>query len=83
MPWTRGTRLGTLAGAGALALATVLAVGTTAEARGGCGPGFHPNIYGVCRPNFGPRLGFYGPRRFYGPRFYGPRPYFRRGWRRF
>ncbi|MFE1603132.1 GCG_CRPN prefix-to-repeats domain-containing protein [Methylobacterium sp. ID0610] len=36
-------------------------------AAGGCGPGFHPNRWGACRPNWGPRPA-YGPRRFYGPR---------------
>ena len=53
---------------------------------GGCGPGFHPNPWGVCRPNWGPRPYWrrpvYGPYAYYGrPRpyyggFYGPRPFF-------
>ncbi|MCE4222432.1 hypothetical protein HCU64_01595 [Methylobacterium sp. C25] len=55
---------------------------------GGCGPGFHPNPWGVCRPNFyGPRpfygrpvyrpYGYYRPRPYYRPYgFYGPRPFF-------
>ncbi|APT29663.1 hypothetical protein MCBMB27_00372 [Methylobacterium phyllosphaerae] len=36
--------------------AGVLMAGSSAEARDGCGPGFHRNIYGWCRPNLG-----YGP----------------------
>ena len=53
---------------------------------GGCGPGFHPNPWGVCRPNWGPRPYWrrpvYGPYAYYGrPRpyyggYYGPRPFF-------
>ena len=37
---------------------------------GGCGPGFHPNPWGVCRPNWGPRP------------YWGAGPYYRRpvGW---
>ncbi|MGU3363015.1 GCG_CRPN prefix-to-repeats domain-containing protein [Methylobacterium sp. M6A4_1b] len=40
---------------------------------GGCGPGFHPNPWGRCRPNdrgygYG---GYGGPRRFYEGRAYG------------
>ncbi|GEP11672.1 GCG_CRPN prefix-to-repeats domain-containing protein [Methylobacterium gnaphalii] len=38
---------------------------------GGCGPGFHPNPWGVCRPNF------YGPRPFYGRPIYRPYAYYR------
>jgi hypothetical protein len=74
-------------------LAAVLAGGLglagTAEAAGGCGPGFHPNPWGICRPNYGPRPYWRGPRYVYGgygyarPRpydrpygFYGPRPYY-------
>lgn len=39
---------------------------------GGCGPGFHPNPWGLCRPNvYGPRYGYYGPRPFYRPSGYG------------
>lgn len=61
------------------ATAAVLAVGLltaaagTAEARQGCGPGFHRGYYGVCHPN----LGFYGPgwHRWHHPwgwhRYYG------------
>ena len=54
---------------------------------GGCGPGFHPNPWSLCRPNgYGPRpfygrpidrpYGYYRPRPFYRPYgFYGPRPF--------
>lgn len=51
-----------------------------------CGPGFHLNPWGVCRPNWGPRrywggpvyrpYGYYRPRPFYRPYGYGPRPFF-------
>jgi hypothetical protein len=39
--------------------AAVLVAGTIAgvggaSAAGGCGPGWHPNPYGECRPNRGP-----------------------------
>ena len=61
-------------------LAAILAGGLgfmgTAEAAGGCGPGFHPNPWGICRPNYGPRPYWRGPRYVYGG--YGdagPRPY--------
>lgn len=56
---------------------------------GGCGPGWHPNPWGECRPNgYGPRrfyggpgygggYGYYRPRPVYRPYgFYGPRPFF-------
>jgi hypothetical protein len=43
----------------------------------GCGPGFHRNFRGFCRPNFGPRFGvggpFGGPHCFVRDTFYGPR----------
>jgi hypothetical protein len=37
----------------------------------GCGPGFHANPWGRCRPNdrgygYGPPRGYYGPPRGYG-----------------
>ncbi|KQP40972.1 hypothetical protein ASF49_19480 [Methylobacterium sp. Leaf104] len=61
-------------------LAAPLATAGTAEARDGCGLGFHRGLYGYCRPNLGPRV-VYAPYvvrpAFYGPRFYGPR---RIGW---
>jgi hypothetical protein len=55
---------------------------------GGCGPGFHPNPWGICRPNlYGPRpywgrpvyggpYGYYRPRPVYRPYGYGPRPFY-------
>jgi len=69
-----------LLGAAVLALGTLAATGSSAEALDGCGPGFHRDFYGFCRPNlYGPR--FYGP-VYYRPAFYGPlwrRPW---GWHR-
>jgi hypothetical protein len=41
--------------AAALVAATVAGVGS-ASAAGGCGPGWHPNPYGECRPNRGPAV---------------------------
>jgi hypothetical protein len=55
-----------------LALGLVGASAGAAEARDGCGPGFHRGVYGHCRPNFGPRVyrpfayRHYGWRRHYG-----------------
>ncbi len=40
-----------LIGAAVLTLATLTATVGTAEAQGGCGPGFHRTYYGFCRPN--------------------------------
>ena len=60
-----------------LAVATVAlgifgASAGAAEARDGCGPGFHRGFYGYCRPNLGYRPFVY--RRFlYRPVFYGDR----------
>ncbi|WP_418291968.1 GCG_CRPN prefix-to-repeats domain-containing protein [Methylobacterium durans] len=66
----------------------------TAEAAGGCGPGFHRGPYGACRPNY--YGGYYGPRYGYGYRggvvygrgaygyrggYYGRRVYGGRGYR--
>ncbi|WP_336488806.1 GCG_CRPN prefix-to-repeats domain-containing protein [Methylobacterium nigriterrae] len=66
-----------LAGAAFLALGAMLATGGAAEARDGCGPGFHLGFYGYCRPNafYRPivyRPAFYGYRRvgWYGPRWH-------------
>jgi hypothetical protein len=39
--------------AAALVAGTVAGIGG-ASAAGGCGPGFHRNPYGECRPNRGP-----------------------------
>jgi len=58
-----------LIGAALLALGTITATAGSAEARDGCGLGFHRNVYGFCRPN-----GFYRPYAF--------RPAYGYGWRR-
>jgi hypothetical protein len=39
----------------------------------GCGPGYSRGPYGRCRPNYGPRRGFYERRCFVRPTPYGPR----------
>jgi hypothetical protein len=51
--------------------AGILMAGAPAEARDGCGLGFHRNIYGWCRPNFGYRPFVYAPahRWHYGYRY--------------
>ncbi|MDP4023777.1 hypothetical protein Q8W71_14175 [Methylobacterium sp. NEAU 140] len=76
----------------AAAMTGGLGLAGTAQAAGGCGPGFHPNPWGICRPNWGPRP-YWGPRPHWGPRpdwrrpayyggygpprpFYGPRPFY-------
>jgi len=41
--------------AAALVACTVAGAGS-ASAAGGCGPGWHPNAYGECRPNRGPAV---------------------------
>ena len=38
-----------------LVAGTVAGIGS-ASAEGGCGPGFHRNPYGECRPNRGPAV---------------------------
>lgn len=55
-----------------------------AEGAQGCGPGFHRNGYGVCRPHYGryyaaPVYRPYGYRGVYGRRVYGGRVYAGRG----
>lgn len=35
----------------ALVASTVAGFSATANAAGGCGPGWHPGLYGGCRPN--------------------------------
>jgi hypothetical protein len=77
-----------------LALATGLALGTasTATAREGCGPGFHRNPYGHCRPNRGDRVvvtpsglvvgNFYAGRGYWdGHRYWHHRRHWRDSWR--
>ncbi len=70
-----------------IALATGVALGSTAaaEARDGCGPGFHRGPMGHCRPNRGPgpvvvgvggpSIGVFYPGRGYwdGHRYWGHR----------
>ncbi|UMY16710.1 hypothetical protein MMB17_18825 [Methylobacterium organophilum] len=53
----------------------LLAAASGAEARDGCGPGFHRGYYGWCRPNLGVRAYGYGPvyPRFGYHRWYGYR----------
>jgi hypothetical protein len=70
-----------LLSAAVVAMSLIGAAGT-AEARQGCGLGFHRDFYGYCRPNIGPgpfayrpyayRPGFYVHRRigWYGPRWH-------------
>ncbi|BAQ45280.1 hypothetical protein Maq22A_c09975 [Methylobacterium aquaticum] len=73
-----------VAGAAILSLGAVVGTGTTAEARDGCGPGFHRNWRGWCRPNLGPRV-FYAPVVGYRTVVVGPRwgyGYRRVGWHR-
>jgi hypothetical protein len=70
-----------------LAAGAALTVASTAQAAGGCGPGFHRGPYGGCRPNFGPGPGpaigvFYpGQGYWYGGRYWGHRYAWRGGWR--
>jgi hypothetical protein len=72
-----------------IGLATVLAIGSasTAEARQGCGVGFHRTIRGRCVPNRGRRVvwvsGRYYPGRgyWYGGRWYHHRYRWHHGWR--
>ncbi|WP_018262115.1 GCG_CRPN prefix-to-repeats domain-containing protein [Methylobacterium sp. WSM2598] len=77
----------------ALLLGTLLGFGPApASAAQGCGPGFHRNVYGVCRPNYGGYYGAPGVYRggvyrggvyrggVYGRRVYGGRVYGHRGY---
>ncbi|MDB5692794.1 MAG: hypothetical protein JWO81_1857 [Alphaproteobacteria bacterium] len=67
----------------ALALAAGVAVAAVspAQAREGCGPGFHRGPYGHCRPNRGPGVVAVAPGLVVG-NFYGGRGYWdgRRYW---
>lgn len=78
--------------AASIAVGIAMAGASTAEARQGCGPGFHRGAYGHCRPNDGPRA--YGPGpalivdRFYpgrgywdGNRYWHHRDRWHNGWR--
>lgn len=68
--------LGLATAATATPLAPVPLTGTAIvqEVAFGCGPGFHPNPWGICRPNWG-----WGRPRVYGPGwgYARPRPYYR------
>ncbi len=69
-----------------LALLTVVAVltlGSSAEAAGGCGVGFHRGPAGLCRPNGGPVLGrFYRGHGYWdGHRYWANRYRRHGGWR--
>ena len=46
---------------GLIAAGAALTAVSSAQAAGGCGPGFHRGPYGGCRPNFGPRPVAVGP----------------------
>lgn len=58
-----------LAGAALLALGTLTATVGTADAAQGCGPGFHRNWAGFCRPNWRPFA--YAPVYYARPVVYG------------
>ena len=76
-----------------LAIGAVCSAATVADARDGCGPGFHRGFYGHCRPNGygyagpgpGPALiiGNLYPGRGYwdGHRYWERREHWRGGWR--
>lgn len=72
-----------------IGLASVLAIGaaSTAQARQGCGAGFHRNVRGRCVPNARTRVvwveGRYYPGRgyWYRGRWYHHRVRWHRGWR--
>jgi hypothetical protein len=77
----------------ALAAGTVGSAMSPAEARGGCGVGFHRGPYNGCRPNRGPGPvvvaagvpvvgGYYGGRGYWdGRRYWGHRYQWHGGWR--
>jgi hypothetical protein len=75
----------------AIAAGTAFAATAPADARQGCGPGWHRGPYGHCRPNRGPGygrppayvIGNYYPNRGYwdGRRFYHHRERWQGGWR--
>jgi hypothetical protein len=71
-----------------IGLATVLAIGsaTAADARQGCGTGFHRNMHGHCVPNGRARVyvvGSYYPGRgyWYNGRWWHSRYRYHHGWR--
>jgi hypothetical protein len=65
----------------ALAAGVAFAAMSPAQARQGCGPGFHRGPYGHCRPNRGPGVVAVAPGLVVG-NFYGGRGYWdgRRYW---
>ena len=75
----------------AMAAAAALTSVSPAQARDGCGPGFHRGPYGHCRPNRGPgvvavavpRIGvFYHGRGYWdGHRYWHDRYRWHGGWR--
>lgn len=74
----------------AIALASAVALSaaaTPADARQGCGPGFHRGPYGHCRPNMGGRPvlvvgNFYDGRGYWdGHRYWHNRYRYHNGWR--
>lgn len=68
-----------------LGAGAALAVASSADARGGCGIGFHRGPVGGCRANLGggPALGVFYPGRGYwdGHRYWANRYRFHGGWR--
>lgn len=78
--------------AAVLAAGVAIAAASSAEARDGCGGGFHRGPYGHCRPNGGPGPfvvapgivvgGFYPGRGYWdGRRYYHHREHWHGGWR--
>ena len=65
----------------ALAAGAALVASSPADARQGCGPGFHRDYYGHCRPNRGPGVVAVAPGLVIG-NFYAGRGYWdgRRYW---
>jgi hypothetical protein len=76
----------------ALAIGAAVTAISPADARGGCGLGYHRGPYGGCRPNLGhgpvvvgpaPAIGvYYGGRGYWdGHRYWGHRYRWHGGWR--
>lgn len=74
----------------AIALGATVLVASSADARQGCGLGFHRNFYGYCRPNRRPVyaapvlvVGRFYPGRGYwdGRRYWQHRERWHNGWR--
>jgi hypothetical protein len=58
----------------ALAAGVAVAAASSADARQGCGPGFHRGPYGHCRPNRGPGVAV-GPGTLIVGNYYARRGY--------